>query len=191
MAWYRCTNNNESPENGDNIKYPTEVQEGATKLYTESYISDIASAIVAKTRAPATYTTEEMSTAINNILAVPTLSFSYIGDGREPNTNISFNDDYEKVIFLITAEGTEQSSPSAPHNWCMSFMWGSETITLVTSYHLISDRHIVHYSAWTRGVQYINNGRTMRLAGYPNHPGQILNYPGIKYTVYYADMLDL
>lgn len=186
--WYR-SGTGSTPENGDNIKYPTQVEPGTTKLYTESYISNIASAILAKTGAPDTYTVEEMSTAISNILAVPTLAFSYIGDSTEPNTKISFNDNNDKMIWLITAEQTEEAFLGAPHNWCMSFVWGATSITLVT-YFRTSDQ-VIHYSTWTRPVSYINNGRTMYLAGYPNHPGQILNLKGIKYTVYYSDFTPL
>lgn len=54
-------------ENGDGVKYPVVVQVGVIKLYTEEYISDIASEILSINGAVTKYTTQEMSGALSDI----------------------------------------------------------------------------------------------------------------------------
>lgn len=55
-------------EDGDNITYPlVDIPEGTKKIYTEQFISDIASAILAVTGSTEPLTIEEMSAAISQI----------------------------------------------------------------------------------------------------------------------------
>lgn len=54
-------------ENGDGVKYPVAIEVGVIKLYTEEYISDIASNILTINGEVTKYTTEEMSGALQDI----------------------------------------------------------------------------------------------------------------------------
>lgn len=54
-------------EDGDLIQYPVETQAGVIRLYTEEYISDIASAIQGVLDTSETFNTREMSAAISSI----------------------------------------------------------------------------------------------------------------------------
>lgn len=54
-------------EDGDPVKYPVVIQVGVIKLYTEEYISDIASEILDINGEVTKYTTEEMITALQGI----------------------------------------------------------------------------------------------------------------------------
>lgn len=140
------------------------------KLYTESDIEDIADAIREKNGSNDTYKVAEMSAAIRSL---PTggggdfilKRFSYIGDGGEPNTKISFVGKETPIIVFVVGH---QSFSTLP------FVWGN---------NYYAQAGAATYYAHV--IQYIDDGKTMRLSGYPNSSDQILNYPNTQYDVYY------
>lgn len=142
------------------------------KLYTEESIQDIADAIREKNGSTDTYKVAEMSGAIR---AIPTgaasdyilKKFSYTGDGGEPNTKISFVGKETPIIVWVVGENGSA--------FCtLPFAWGNSYYAQMGA--------ATYYS---HAIQYIDNGLTMSLRGYPNSADQILNYNGYNYDVYY------
>lgn len=101
----------------------------------------------------------------------PFKSVSWEGEGTEPRL-IEIPIDDINCWGFISAERID-TSLSTPINRSMPFFWGAGNVPYADE------------ATWvTHSVTY-NADNIMRIAGYPNHVGQIFNMPNIRYTFNY------
>jgi hypothetical protein len=107
---YQVTGGNVDPtpdyENGDNVKYPLiGIPSGTIKLYTEQWISDIATAINEAYDVSGLYTTREMSEAIRSIVGfTPTFNETVIAHGIGSNPIYlpeGWDHDYQMIKIVL------------------------------------------------------------------------------------------
>ena len=115
---YQVTGGNVDPtpdyENGDNVKYPLiGIPSGTIKLYTEQWISDIATAINEAYDVSGLYTTREMSEAIRSIVGfTPTFTETMIGqdgNGGDPTGTVNLADGWDDYEILKIVLGSTQN----------------------------------------------------------------------------------
>jgi hypothetical protein len=144
-------------------------------LTDSQYYSDIADAIREKTGSAATLAPSEMSAAIGEItVGVNYKSFTYVGDGVEPNRHITFpTNNPNRIIYSVIGD---DPNAHAFGDTTRATRWGETYMPIVSM------------PGTNRTVSYVNDGKTMSISGYPNNDYQILNHNGVVYTVTYTEL---